>query len=50
MSTLNLAAQGVGLMRQSTDIEGILSSCDGLKDIRMADEENPGLDVKKKVD
>ena len=49
MSTLNLAAQGVGLMRQSTDIEGILSSCDGLKDIRVADEENPGLDVKKKV-
>lgn len=26
-----------------------MSSCDGLKDIRMADEENPGLDVKKKV-
>ena len=49
MSVLNLGAQAVGLMRSSTDIEGVLQNCSGLKTIRKLNEENPGLEVKEKV-
>ena len=46
---LNLCAQIVGLMRSSTDIEGVLQSCSGLKKIRSLNEDNPALEVKPKI-
>ena len=49
MCVLNIAAQSVGLMRTSTDIEGVLVNCSGLKKLRALNEENPGLQVKEKV-
>ena len=49
MSVLNLSAQAVGLMRSSTDIDGVLQSCSGLKKIRSLNEDNPALEVKTKI-
>ena len=49
MATLNLGAQAVGLMRTSTDIEDLLKGCNGLKSIRLLDENNPGANVREKI-
>ena len=49
MSVLNLGAQAVGLMRSSTDIEGVLQSCSGIKKIQSLDEDKPALEVKTKI-
>ena len=49
MGTLNLGAQGVGLMRVETDIEGLVQGCSGLKEIQKAHNENPGMNVRSKV-
>ena len=49
MSVLNLGTQAVGLVRSSTDIEGVLLSCSGLKKIRSLNEDNPAFEVKAKI-
>ena len=41
----NLGAQAVGLMREKTDIENLVSTCSGLKALGKLQDENPALEV-----
>ena len=49
MSTLNIGAQAVGLMRTETGIEDLLKGCSSLKSIRELAEKNPALNIREQV-